>query len=265
MSTTTQRFREGDSVVTVTTTVEVRPAEMHYDDILAACKVEVDGWATDPPWLAMDGWEHDVDRADNYPDTSSIQEARGFVSRDRRDGGNVIIKLGKPFDDGYGTYQALRQGGASKQVAREAVALMRRQAIDQLVRWYNNGWEWYEVIGDFMGYAASCSGIDDYAYALKEVRREIANEIAAKMEDDGYTVVGKPARTTGKYPIVNWSLSDYQAHYRSNLHRQDWASVDDSRRCSLSQRGSFGAWYEETECLRRLATVDPVALITTAP
>jgi len=115
----------------------------------------------------------------------------------------------------------MRERGASRQVAREAVAAERRRTLAQLVKWYDSGWEWYgvrcrfEALGD--GYQDSLWGIDDAEYA-ETLKEEIALNVAAQLEEAGYTVTGKPEHRQ------TYTRADKQARLRRNLAAQSWAA-----------------------------------------
>jgi len=107
-------------------------------------------------------------------------------------------------------------------VAAEALAAARRQTIAQLVNWYENGWQWYGVrcrydaLGD--EFEASLWGIDDAEYAEREIKVEMALDVADQLEQAGYTVTGKPECRQGL------SHTDKQERIRRNLAAQNWAA-----------------------------------------
>ena len=83
-----------------------------------------------------------------------------------------------------------------RQVAAETLARERRRAIAQLVEWYENGWQWYGVrcwltiLG--VEYEASLWGIDDPEYAERDIKVEMAFDVAGQLEMAGFTVADKP-------------------------------------------------------------------------
>jgi hypothetical protein len=79
------------------------------------------------------------------------------------------------------------------------VAQSMRNRIDQLVKWYENGWEWWFCACEFNGCSASVGGIDDYDYASGECSTEVAMEITRQLEKDGYEVIGKPEVSRPKW------------------------------------------------------------------
>jgi hypothetical protein len=209
------KYRDGDRMITVT--VDVEPAIVDYDDILAATEVVPDEIGHDAPWECCDGWEHTVERINRYdivPET--LDEARGYCWHD---GERVRIVLAS--DDG-GVFDWHRGRGASRQVAAERVADQRRRQLDQLVKWYTDGWEWWGVTCEYADEGASVWGIDDADYADEYVRDEIASEVARQLEDKGYTVTGKPEDerrlTAGGQSMT---ADAWRAHYKRNL--QCWS------------------------------------------
>ena len=68
-------------------------------------------------------------------------------------------------------------------MAAETVAAERRRTLAQLVKWYEDGWQWYGVrcrfdtLGD--EYEASLWGIDDAEYAERDIKVEMALDVAA--------------------------------------------------------------------------------------
>lgn len=183
METTTERFVTDDKVVRVTTTKE--PRVVDFDDIEGS--VEYDEYFQDAPWDYCDGWEHEFIESrrfdhDGYEDSvgavcrSYCNESSGFISIDD----STVVGWGC---DGY--------PGCSKQVRAESISRAKRKATEQLVKWYENGWEWYVASAEYGDYADSVSGIDCTEYA-KECAKECRRVVAAEMERDGYIVENKP-------------------------------------------------------------------------
>lgn len=179
-----KRIVTADKIVTIETTVEDR--EVSYDDILESVTIEHDDWTNDAPWENCDGWEHDA-RRESYHDHEGIRDSRGYARCSRGD--NHIIEVD---DDvivnrwGCGGYP-----GCSKQVRAELIAQVKRNALDQLVEWYEDGWEYFNVSGEFKGYTDSIGDVDSYEYA-DQLRHEIAVNIADDMEKDGYIITDRP-------------------------------------------------------------------------
>lgn len=177
MSSSKVSTRVDDSIIRTSVQVETLPAVVDYDDILDACEIVPDDDSREAPWESCDGYEHDFETLDNRHD------ARGAIySEDIR-----IVLNPDPA-----TYRYFRSIGMSKQTAAEMTALQNRRTLDQLVSWHSSGWEWYGVTCEFMGHHDSLWGIDSYDYAHDGVRHDIAAEIAAKLETEGFTVTNRP-------------------------------------------------------------------------
>ena len=193
MSSKVQRVLTDEKIVTVITTVTEEDRCVDYADLLAAVMVEPDNYP-ETPWEDCDGYEH-TSRSYDYRDHDEMILSAGNVVRTGRSRcGTRVLEFDsaaeKDFDELYRYY---RSHGASKGVANELVALSRKERMDQLVQWYENGWEYWYVCAEFNGYQASgCGGIDDYDYADTEVRSECADELAAQLEADGFIITGKP-------------------------------------------------------------------------
>lgn len=189
MTTKTLKFREGDQLITTTTTVE--SAVIDFQDILDACEIK-DDYDADAPWKNCDGFEHtavSVNRLDGEKrDAAEFMQGYCYCEADRE---YKLIQL-EPGDD-WGIFEYMRERGASRQVAAEAVAASRRKTLEQLVEWYRNGWNYYGVTCEFEGAEASVWGVDDYDYADTDVRNEIASEVAHELEREGYTINYPPA------------------------------------------------------------------------
>ena len=201
-------LRQGETMIAV----ESAPAIVNFDDILGATKVVYDTYSNEAPWDSCDGFEHTCTPARRFNFDPS--DMRGYC-----DGGREQIVIQLPKGEDWGTYAHFREHGASRQVAAEMVALNRRRTLDQLVKWYSDGWQWYGVKCDFeiLGeeFNDSIWGIDDADYATYEIRPEIADNIAAELEEAGFTVTGRPARI---YP----TRQSKQARIYYNLQLQNW-------------------------------------------
>jgi len=208
-------FRHGDTMIAV----ESQPATIAFDDLLAATKIVADNENT-TPWDNCDGFEHTATPERRLPDEMGGRKMQGSVYSNRE---HLVIQL--PAGEDYGIYQYMREHGASRQVAREAVAAGRRQTIDQLVKWYSDGWEWYGVQCEFevLGneYEASLWGIDNPDYAEREVKEEMAHEVARQLEKAGYTVTGQPDR---QGPYLKHRREVKQERLTRNLAAQNWAA-----------------------------------------
>jgi hypothetical protein len=167
-------------------TISAESAIVDFADILEACRMENDEFG-DKPWDNQCGYDHEIESADH----PGQKEGQGYSYGAGRRGG--VIVLDEPQSAGIQeTYQYHRDNGASKQVARELAAQDKARRLAQLVKWHDQGWEWYRVVCEFRGYIDSLGGIDDYDFAADDCARDCAWNVAAQLEADGYTVAGKP-------------------------------------------------------------------------
>ncbi len=188
MATVITRDVTDEKVITTSVTVTETDRIVQFDDILASVTVEYDEWMSEEPWDHCDGWEHDYERV-GYNHHVGIRDSRGYGwSNANRE--SFLITVSDDQIKEWGNYDYYHARGCSKQVAAELVAEVKRDALDQLVKWHSDGWNWYRTIGEYEGYVGSVGGIDCPDHA-EEMRYEIADEIAADMEADGYIVEGK--------------------------------------------------------------------------
>src|SRR3990172_6450999 len=135
-------FRQDDTMIAV----ESRPATIAFDDLLGTTEVVYDEYESMTPWEQCDGFEHTATPERRFRDEADACTMQGSVYCDgHRE--RLVIELPERVD--YGVYQYMRERGASKQVAREVVAAERRRTLAQLVKWYDEGWEWFGVKCDF--------------------------------------------------------------------------------------------------------------------
>lgn len=180
-------IRQGDTMIAI----ETRSAVIPFNGVLAACHVVADD-LSESPWEHWDEFEHEAVSLHKLPDEADPREMQGYCRTWDRGERYVIVtpRENKSLFDYY------RENGASRQVAAEMVALDRRRTTAQLVKWYEDGWQWFGVEGQFdaLGeeYTASVWGIDDEGYARDVVRMEIALELAGQLEEAGYTVTDLP-------------------------------------------------------------------------
>ena len=214
MSTTKSTFRHGDTMIAV----ESRPATIAFEDILEATEVVADEYESMTPWEHCDGFAHTATPERRFRDEANAREMQGSVYCDgHRE--RLVIELSDKED--YGILDYARRNGASRQVAAEMVAAERRRTLAQLVEWYDSGWEWYgvrcrfEVLGD--EYNDSLWGIDDAEYA-ETLKEEIALNVAAQLEEAGYTVTDKPEHRQA------YTRADKQARLVRSLAGQNWAA-----------------------------------------
>lgn len=200
-------MRDGDTLVISETIVETRNAVVDYEDVLDATEVVYDEYNADCPYKSGDDYDHKVCEVTHEGQLDS------FSCYDD----HIVILDRKYFDE---TYMFYREHGASKQVARELAAQSYRKITEQIVEWRSTGWEWYGVKCDFEGFVESVWAIDDYDYAYKEVRKEVAAEVVELLEEAGYTVINQPTEAVclnGKH----WTREDQRRMYRRNIHLFD--------------------------------------------
>jgi len=207
-------FRQGDTMIAV----ESRPAIVSFEEILEATEVVHDEYENMTPWEHCDGFEHTATSERRFREEANARAMQGSVYCDgHRE--RLVIEL--PDEEDYGICQYARGNGASRQVAAEMVAAERRRTLAQLVKWYDSGWEWYgvrcrfKVLGD--EYNDSLWGIDDAEYA-ETLKEEIALNMAAQLEEAGYTVTGKPEHRQ------TYTRADKQARLSRNLAAQNWVA-----------------------------------------
>lgn len=187
--TATTTIRTGDVLVHTTVTTTVKPVHVQFDDILAAVEVSPDdSMGGETPWDWCDGYVHTVKMASLFDEgRDTVDQRRGYCYSDSF---RERIVITAQWDDDL--YRWYRDNGASKQVAREMVALSLRKRLAQLVKWYATDWEWWYCGGEYKGFSDGVGGIDDYDYAHDELRRECAESIAHELEQAGYIVAGRP-------------------------------------------------------------------------
>lgn len=216
--------------------VETAPAEIEFANILEATNVILDQHNTEAPWDNCDGFKHEAKEILPYKDEVNLE--RGYAPRQC----NLDMVITLPEGEDYGLYKWHRERGATKQVAREAVAADRQRTLDQLVKWYSDGWQWWGVACSYSvldtEYEGSVWGIDSEEYA-KDLCEEIALGVALQLESAGYTVTGKPkserdlsaqrSRTIVSSHEVEqtyfWRVGtpdQWRAEYKRNLALQNW-------------------------------------------
>ena len=221
--------------VVVRVQVETLDSRIDFADILQAVKVKPDDYC-DAPWENCDGYTHTLRPADQFDYPSRPDEMQGYCYHDSR---RKVIELPKGED--YGLFAYHRARGASRQVAAELVSQERARTIDQLRRWYENGWQCWQVSCDYLGAYDSLSGVyDDEGDYVEDVKREVAANVAAELETQGFEVFGKPEekpRLTGRpaYPVRtpdgmrtehytrSLSAENWRAEFKRNLNSQNRA------------------------------------------
>jgi hypothetical protein len=226
--------REGDIMIAVD--MDIAPAVLRFEDILAKAEVVFDNSHPFTPWENSDVYDHEA-----IAETRVMGNTQDMQGRTWADGHHVIIV---PADNDYGLYDHLRKRGASKQVAREAVAAQRRTTIRQLCSWYSDGWDWYgircelNILGDV--YESSIWGFDSESYA-EESLEETVYDVVDQLEKAGFTVINVPeprqvlsakhfTTIVSKERIrEDWSLrsmtpEDWKATYKRNVNSQNWGA-----------------------------------------
>ncbi len=162
------------------------------------------------PWDEQDGWEHDLIDAPCY-NALAFDKAHNFVYQGRRRCHVVVTDKsygGESF--GY-RFASLRSRGASKQVAREAIADRDREYVTQIIQWYNHGYKTVDM--EFKTkiagkqYSAECCGYEDHPDAIADGKRGILYDVVHELEEDGFIVVDKPDAENMPYKTL-------QRHYR---------------------------------------------------
>jgi hypothetical protein len=199
---TTHHHRDGETLVTVT--VETQQAEIDFEDISDAVKVEPDEGMSEVPWENCCGFDHEL----RLPRTDCETDSEACIHHDGR---YRVFEV--PYDTDL--YEWHRKHGASRQVAREAVAQSRQRTIDTLKQWYGSGWEWWVTSCDYLGASASVGGVDDYDYASGDCATDIAEEVAAELQKQGFTVTGMPDRRAAY-------LENRRHHLQQNLLIGTW-------------------------------------------
>jgi hypothetical protein len=189
MKRTQHTHRDGNTLVLVT--VETRPAVIDFADVYKATEVVPDELSYEAPWEHWDDWQHTAtDLDDSRFDGVSRDSLRKAAGECWDEGNRRRVLIEQPYDSDL--YKWYRDNGASRGVARQLVAKSMAKRLEQIVKWYRYGWEWWAVKGEYNGCYARVGGIDDDGYA-EEMRREIAGELASELEDAGYTVINYPA------------------------------------------------------------------------
>lgn len=184
-----ERILTADKIVTVSTTTTVENRAVNYDDI--ECSVEIDDFMSEAPWEHCDGWEHEADWL-RYP-TDEQRNMQGFGYSDSN---RKYFLLSIDDDTVSKRWGCNGYPGASKQVVKEAIAAVKKQAMAQLVKWYSDGWEWYTACAEFNDkeYVNYLGGIDDDDYARECAEGDCRSEVVHEMERDGYIVTNQPPR-----------------------------------------------------------------------
>jgi hypothetical protein len=247
------QIRVGDEMIHVAVQVKKRPAVVSFKEILAKAEMVPD-YDSNAPWKDCDGYEHEF--VPNRDGREDIRDANGYVSRSNRDGGSGLIRLTNP--EAWGNFDHWRGTGLSKQVAYELTRLEWARTIKQLVKWYENGWEVYGAVCKYDDYESSVWGViePDRAYG-KECMREQAEEVAAQMERDGYTIIDRPPESPR---LKNgYTRESYRAEMKRKLSLDCWDG--ETRYHYRKQAADFGEWYDWTEDNRKLTTAGQACIM----
>lgn len=179
-----------------------------FDDIVGSIKP--DDWTGETPWDNYDGWDHEFSDCNAYSHDDAGY-ARGYVVGDRNRASGFIEIDDADIVDKWGH---TRRDGESKQVWLERVARVKRDALEQLVDWYSNGWSCLLACADHGDYTDSVGGIYDDIDSdyIKEMVLECRLEVASRMESDGYIIQGKPER------VPYNRIDAFKARIRHNLN-----------------------------------------------
>lgn len=191
----TQMVTASDTLLTDRKIIMEHNQIINFADI--AQSIEYDDCNNEAPWESCDGWDHSIkwlSTDSNY----DIKYSRGYgySSANRQ---NFLITIND--SDIIDKWGLTRRNGESKQVWLERIAKIKQNALNQLVRWYEEGWTWYRAFAEYDIYSDSIGGIDCYEYA-EECATECALEVAAQMENNGYIVEGKPEPVHYNYADV---------------------------------------------------------------
>jgi hypothetical protein len=96
----------------------------------------------------------------------------------------------------------------------------------------------------------------DRAYG-KECMREQAEEVAAQMERDGYTIIDRPPES----PRLKkgYTRESYRAEMKRKLSLDCWDG--ETRYHYRKQAADFGEWYDWTEDNRKLTTAGQACIM----
>lgn len=164
---------------------------------------ECDDWP-ETPWENADGWDHTFEEYSyrSHDDTkysykhikNTHYSNRGFIEVSNDD----IIKWG-----------CVGATGCSKQVRFEAIARAKREATEQLVKWYEDGWYVNVAFAVWGDYSDNVGGI--YGDDCDEMIEECRHNVADQMERDGYIVEGRPE------PAIYSRVDAYRDKIKRNL------------------------------------------------
>lgn len=157
--------------------------------------------------------------SDVYLTSPQFRAMRAHLDGDAHGYRDDIIKL-----DGEGferqVYNDLRANGASKMVATEAVAALKQSRLEAVKKAYKDYLTDYCIDIEFGPYTASVNGYSSYDYECEEGVIELAFDVAAQLEADGFIVLGKPHMAS--MPVERGDA--YKA-----VNSQNWDGPDTAR------------------------------------
>ncbi len=181
-----QTILTSDKIIRVKTTVTEEDRIVDFNDIETS--VEYDEYWHDAPWDHCDGWEHEFIASRRF-DHDGYQDSVGAVRKTYHNDDSGFI--GITDDTVVNGWGCIGYSGCSKQVRAESIARAKRQAVIQLVKWYEYGWEYYTAFARYGDFMDNCGGIDCVDYG-QEVADECAHNVADEMEKDDYIIVNRP-------------------------------------------------------------------------
>lgn len=204
---------------------------VNYADIFEQCEIREDNeYRT--PWDECDGYSHEfVHICDLRPEEQEdVRKRRGFVyGSHSSEQGMIVLDEEHCYISKLEDYQ---KQGASKQAAAQLMAQERRDTIDRITRWYDEGWQWWGVECSFYvankQYHDALWGIDDLDYADQVVIPEIVAQVVHVIEQDGWEVSGKPAQPKQKL-IRYLSLAEWKQKFKRNINSFNMENRDKCR------------------------------------
>ncbi len=187
---------------------------VEFQNILDAAEITRDDDAN--PFEDDEFYGHELKDGNS---AQSDARARIFTGREG-------YRLIAPCDPDAGNFACYRKAGASKQVAREMVAVQTARQIDAIKKVYEDGPDYWFISIDFKGEHQSLGAIDGEEYARGECLEEVALEVVAQLESEGYTVNGVPLKL---YPSI--ALKEQRANcIKTNRNAQNWTGDDQTSR-----------------------------------
>lgn len=238
--------RVGDKMVTVT--IEREPAVIDFATLVAAGEIEQDDDMR-APWEECDGWEHTATESHKLEDRGHFDEVacqaplgkpcvncphhvwvphynpKDVVYCDRT---RYLIEVERErVVQWQGEWNKYRN--ETRQVYEERLARCRRDAIEQLKKWYKDGWCYFWGQVRYGDYDASIGGImaaddDPDDPHIQECIEDMAYEVACHMEKDGYTITNKPTgkkTKEDKLQALRWKIA-HNLNFEKPEHYRAW-------------------------------------------